>query len=315
MAEFAVNNVLWNISNRLRQVWRCEAEHLMDVTPIAESNDRASYSSDESVDQEPLSKLKTGVSSSSRLFAKSRRNGCSWLSCQTVLALIAFFGFCNVYALRVNLSVALVAMVNDTTKNGTWKFYWREDSTIKGVILSSFFIGYIATQLIGGWLSQSFGGKRVYGYGILLTAILSLLSPLAVNYSVWLLVVLRIAEGMCEGVTFPAMHSLLGQWATPMDRSKLAGISYSGAFFGTVISILLSGLLCDKLGWPSVFYFFGMVSVGWWFLWTYLVYDTPDAHPRISVKERKYIEQCLATTKVRCSCSDLKTQKKYLVPP
>jgi hypothetical protein len=132
MAEFAVNNVLWNISNRLRQVWRCEAEHLMDVTPIAESNDRASYSSDESVDQEPLSKLKTGVSSSSRLFAKSRRNGCSWLSCQTVLALIAFFGFCNVYALRVNLSVALVAMVNDTTKNGTWKFYWREDSTIKG---------------------------------------------------------------------------------------------------------------------------------------------------------------------------------------
>jgi sugar phosphate permease len=228
MAEFAVNNVLWNISNRLRQVWRCEAEHLMDVTPIAESNDRASYSSDESVDQEPLSKLKTGVSSSSRLFAKSRRNGCSWLSCQTVLALIAFFGFCNVYALRVNLSVALVAMVNDTTKNGTWKFYWREDSTIKGVILSSFFIGYIATQLIGGWLSQSFGGKRVYGYGILLTAILSLLSPLAVNYSVWLLVVLRIAEGMCEGVTFPAMHSLLGQWATPMDRSKLAGISYSG---------------------------------------------------------------------------------------
>lgn len=39
-----------------------------------------------------------------------------------VVAFIALFGFANVYALRVNLSVALVAMVSDHTvyTNGTW---------------------------------------------------------------------------------------------------------------------------------------------------------------------------------------------------
>jgi len=35
-------------------------------------------------------------------------------SCRLVLTLLAFFGFLNIYCLRVNLSVALVAMVNHT---------------------------------------------------------------------------------------------------------------------------------------------------------------------------------------------------------
>jgi len=41
---------------------------------------------------------------------------CSFLqgfpSCRTVLMMMSFFAFVNVYCLRVNLSVALVAMVN-----------------------------------------------------------------------------------------------------------------------------------------------------------------------------------------------------------
>ena len=32
-----------------------------------------------------------------------------------IIAVLAMLGFCNVYALRVNLSVALVAMVSNTT--------------------------------------------------------------------------------------------------------------------------------------------------------------------------------------------------------
>lgn len=67
-----------------------------------------------------------------------------------------------------------------------------------GVILGSFFYGYITTQLLGGWLSQRFGGKRIFGYGILCTAVVSLFSPLAVNTNVWLLVTLRILEGIGE---------------------------------------------------------------------------------------------------------------------
>ena len=41
-------------------------------------------------------------------------NWCSWLPARYVLAVMSFFGFMNVYILRVNLSVAIVVMVNNT---------------------------------------------------------------------------------------------------------------------------------------------------------------------------------------------------------
>lgn len=37
-----------------------------------------------------------------------------WIKCRTVLGIMGFLGFANVYAMRVNLSVAIVAMVNIT---------------------------------------------------------------------------------------------------------------------------------------------------------------------------------------------------------
>jgi len=38
----------------------------------------------------------------------------TWWSSRFFLAYLAFFGFANVYALRVNLSVAIVSMVNSS---------------------------------------------------------------------------------------------------------------------------------------------------------------------------------------------------------
>lgn len=79
---------------------------------------------------------------------------------------MAFFGFFNVYALRVNLSVAIVAMVekrNVTLGNGTvvQEQYFDWDSNQQGLVLSSFFYGYILTQFAGGLLSNKLGGHRV----------------------------------------------------------------------------------------------------------------------------------------------------------
>jgi len=33
-----------------------------------------------------------------------------------------------------------------------------------------------------------------------------------------------------QGALFPAMHAMLGQWAPPMERSLLCGLTYAGKF-------------------------------------------------------------------------------------
>jgi len=70
-----------------------------------------------------------------------------------------------------------------------------------GNILASFFYGYICTQVIGGWLAARFGGKWVYGVGVTVTTLLTLLTPLAASVSKTTttpLIILRIVEGLGE---------------------------------------------------------------------------------------------------------------------
>ena len=40
---------------------------------------------------------------------------CPWIPARYVLAIMSFLGFVNVYVLRVNLSMALVVMINDSS--------------------------------------------------------------------------------------------------------------------------------------------------------------------------------------------------------
>ena len=69
----------------------------------------------------------------------------------------------------------------------------------------------------------------------------TLVTPLAANISIYALVLVRIIEGLGEGVTFPAMHAMLAVWVPPQERSRLAGLIYGGAQAGTVLSLPISG--------------------------------------------------------------------------
>jgi len=231
-------------------------------------------------------------------------------------ALMGFFGFANVYAMRVNLSVAIVAMVNNTAitnssianssdscpvvgnstdlpVDGPFNWGARE----QGWLLGAFFYGYVLTQIPGGRMSEVYGGKRLYGVGVLITAIFTLLTPLAANTSIYALVFVRIIEGLGEGVTFPAMHAMIAVWVPPEERSRVAGLVYSGAQAGTVLSLPISGYLCDNFGWESVFYVFGALGVVWWLVWTYRIYDSPLRHPKIHPVERRFILESLGSSR------------------
>lgn len=73
-------------------------------------------------------------------------------------------------------------------------------------------------------------------------------------------------------------------------------IHFTGAQFGTIISMPLSGLLSAygfDGGWPSIFYVFGLVGVVWSVAFLIFVYEDPSTHPNIDEKERKYINSAL----------------------
>lgn len=157
---------------------------------------------------------------------------------------MAFWGFAFSYAMRFNLSMAIVAMVNRTVpvppSNSTnltisgfslanyksscpnndvahlglsydlegyedeplpdpepsGEFNW--DEAEQGLILGSFFYGYVVTQLPGGVIAGKFGGKWPLGLGLLLTAIFAILTPIMARTHTALLVTARIIQGLGE---------------------------------------------------------------------------------------------------------------------
>jgi len=224
---------------------------------------------------------------------------CRCMPKRYVLTLLSFLGFFNVYCLRVDLSVALVAMTSNHTKirfDGTEyraqaEFEW--DSVLQGHILSAFYYGYLITQIPGGYIAAHFGGKHLFGGAILLSAILTLMTPMASRHHWSMLFALRFVEGLCEGCIYPAMYSILSRWAPPLERAKMVTIPHSGSYSGSVAGTLVAGYLCEFSDWSWVFYLFGMIALMWVIAWQILVTDSPEDDWHISSDEKRMICESL----------------------
>ncbi|KAL7737230.1 hypothetical protein ACLKA6_005412 [Drosophila palustris] len=205
--------------------------------------------------------------------------------------ILVFFGLAVAYAMRVNLSVAIVAMTDCNSTNPDFpEFEWNE--SIKSYLLSSFFWGYVVTQVPGGYLSAIFGAKYMLFFGVLICSCLALLTPFCALTGGWkMLVVLRAVQGLCQGVIFPSTHTFLSKWSPAEERGRLVGYCYSGSQFGTVVMLSVSGYIASSpLGWPSIFYISGLAGILWSLIWFFLCASTPAQHATITPNERRYIE-------------------------
>jgi sugar phosphate permease len=55
------------------------------------------------------------------------------------------------------------------------------------------------------------------------------------------------------------------------------------------LCLTISGILAANYGWECTFYVWGTCGVVWSMFWFFLVYDTPNDHPRISDDEKTFV--------------------------
>ncbi|KAJ7378838.1 hypothetical protein OS493_020437 [Desmophyllum pertusum] len=171
------------------------------------------------------------------------------------------------------------------------EFNWS--SKLQGVVLGSFYYGYVALQIPGGWLALKVGGTRLFGVAVLIASTLTLLTPVASRTSVVLLIIVRVGEGLVLGVLFPCNHAIWSKWAPSMERTTLVSIAVTGCTVGSIVTMPISGLLTRydlDGGWPAVFYTFGIFGILWYVAWFVLAFESPSVHPTITEDERSYIE-------------------------
>ena len=191
---------------------------------------------------------------------------------------VVFLSFLAVficYIDRVNISVAIIPMQE--------QFGWSESQV--GIILGSFYFGYMITMTVGGYLADKYGGKRVLGYALLIWSLFTIITPLFAYQGLWWLILVRILMGLGEGVTFPSWHSIYARWIPFKERARAVGFTNSGIAAGTLFGFAVAALIIANYSWEWVFYSFGLIGVFWYFFWNKIVTSYPEDNKYISRKE------------------------------
>ncbi len=195
---------------------------------------------------------------------------------------VIFYSFLAVficYIDRVNISVAIIPMQN--------QFGWSESQV--GLILGSFYAGYMVSMTLGGYLADKYGGKKVLGYGLLLWSFFTVITPAFAYSGLWLLILIRVLMGLGEGITFPSWHAIYARWIPFNERTRSIAITNSGISVGTVFGYVVAAIIISRYSWEWVFYSFGILGIFWYFFWQRNVTSYPEDHKSISSEELDYI--------------------------
>jgi MFS family permease len=135
-----------------------------------------------------------------------------------------------------------------------------------GLLITAFYLTYVAGMIPAGWLAERFGGYIVLAIGVAVWSVATLLMGFVHSFTT--LLVLRLLLGIGETVTFPCLSKIIASAVAP-DRVGLAnGFVAFGYLFGAVIGTLLGGLLMVQIGWSAVFLIFGTLSLLWLLPWS-----------------------------------------------
>ncbi|XP_043720466.1 probable anion transporter 6, chloroplastic isoform X2 [Telopea speciosissima] len=160
------------------------------------------------------------------------------------------FVICNMD--KVNLSIAIIPMSH--------QFGWN--SSMAGLVQSSFFWGYALSQLPGGWCAKIFGGRQVLEIGVFSWSLATMLVPSVAGFMPGL-VLSRILVGIGEGVSPSAATDLIARTIPLEERSRAVAFVFGGLSVGSVLGLLLAPPLIQNFGWESVFYIFGILGLLW----------------------------------------------------
>lgn len=192
-------------------------------------------------------------------------------------------------------------------------FEWDESQ--QGLILSSFFWGYVISQVPASQVAVKFGPKALLLVAGVSCAILTLITPWVAAYSWKLLLVCRLVQGLFQGFYFPCTHTILSKWAHPSERGRLAAVTYSGANIGTVLMLALSGIIASSfMGWPGIFYCSGIACLIWTAVFFVYGANSPGTCNRIADDERLFIESMPGSTagKLSVPWKDIMTSKAFI---
>ena len=87
---------------------------------------------------------------------------------------------------------------------------------------------------------------------------------------------------------------MLRRWVPPKERARSLALVHSGLYAGSMVGLAIAPHMIARMGWPSVFYIFGALGMGWYTWWEQQAASSPREDAHISRGELKFIRRSMA---------------------
>lgn len=153
---------------------------------------------------------------------------------------------------RVIMPIAIIQMTDE--------FKW--DLHGQGWVLSSFAVGYMSSQVIGGSAAKKYGGKNMLTLAVFMWSLSTFLTPLFAH-SFYAVFFSRVMLGIAEGLGLPTIFHIFAHAIPVEERSRAFGYLVALGSIGQTVS----AIICPHLPWRYSFYIFGSLGFLWVVFW------------------------------------------------
>jgi ACS family glucarate transporter-like MFS transporter len=195
-----------------------------------------------------------------------------------VLIAILFFHSVNTYMDRACIASAVDYIKRDLNIT----------STMMGLILGIFAVGYALFQIPSGWIADRLGARKALTLVVFIWSCFTALTGAA--RSAIQMLILRFFFGVGEAGAFPGATQAFFRWLPVKERGLAHGINFSGSRLGAAFSLFLMPWLIMQIGWRWTFVVNGAIGIIWATVWLIWFRDNPADNRKVNKEELEYIE-------------------------
>lgn len=134
-----------------------------------------------------------------------------------------------------------------------------------GLAVSAFSWIYAPAQFAVGWLSDRFCVYRMIAIGLAVWSVATFMTGFANGLA--MLVGLRLALGIGEGVAFPAASKIIARHVSGERRGLANSVVAAALYWGPALGTFAGGLILSFYGWRWIFFGFGALTLLWLIPW------------------------------------------------
>ncbi len=127
-----------------------------------------------------------------------------------------------------------------------------------GGIATAFYIGYVISNFISGWLIDAIGAKKSLAITALGTGVATLLIPVTSGY--WAMFLLRVLAGVFAGPLFSCITKFNYAYFPDQNRAVVTGLMGAGPAIGSAIASITFTPMVATRGYKVAFLWAGIVT-------------------------------------------------------